>query len=123
MADLPHLFDHLRSKLTRKIAKGGMGVVYEARPPGAGYVRKVFSINVIRENHSALEDFQNDFIGEAWLGADLIHPNIIQTYHLGPAGGQYFMVMEFVRGLSLEQFPDRHRGAGPPVPAAAGARS
>ncbi len=116
MADLTHLFDHLRYELTRKIAEGGMGVVYEARQLGAGHFRKVVAIKVIREEYSALEDFQNNFIGEARLVADLIHPNIVQTYHLGRAGGQYFMVMEFVRGLSLEQFLERHREQGRPVP-------
>jgi len=41
--------------------------------------------------------------------ADLIHTNIVQTYHLGKIGGQYFMVMEFVRGVNLEQFIEQHR--------------
>jgi serine/threonine protein kinase len=45
--------------------------------------------------------------------ADLIHTNIVQTYHLGQIGGQYFMVMEFVRGVNLEQFIDRHRARPP----------
>lgn len=102
--------------MTRKIAEGGMGLVYEAVQLGAGNFRKVVAVKLIREEYSAIEEFQNNFIGEARLVADLIHTNIVQTYHLGQVGGQYFMVMEFVRGWNLEQFLDRHRQLGKAVP-------
>jgi serine/threonine-protein kinase len=46
----------------------------------------------------------------------LIHTNIVQTYHLGQIGGQYFMVMEFVNGVNLEQFLERHRALNRPLP-------
>jgi len=36
--------------------------------------------------------------------ADLIHTNIVQTYHLGEARGIYFIAMELIRGVNLEQF-------------------
>jgi len=48
--------------------------------------------------------------------ADLIHTNIVQTYHLGQIGGQYFMTMEFVTGVNLEQFIERHTELGRQVP-------
>ena len=95
--------------MTRKIADGGMGVVYEAHQRGSGQFKKVVAVKLIREEYSAIEEFQKNFIGEARLVADLIHTNIVQTYHLGQVGGQYFMVMEFVRGVNLEQFLERHR--------------
>ncbi|PAW66898.1 MAG: serine/threonine protein kinase [Opitutia bacterium Tous-C1TDCM] len=102
--------------MTRKIAEGGMGLVYEAQQLGAGNFRKVVAVKLIREEYSAIEEFQNNFIGEARLVADLIHTNIVQTYHLGQVGGQYFMVMEFVRGINLEQFLEQHRKLNRPVP-------
>ena len=102
--------------MVRKIADGGMGVVYEAEQLGAGNFRKVVAVKLIREEYSAIEEFQKNFIGEARLVADLIHTNIVQTYHLGQVGGQYFMVMEFVRGVNLEQFLDQHRKMGRPIP-------
>ena len=103
--------------MVRKVADGGMGVVYEAEQLGAGRFRKVVAVKLIREEYSAIEEFQRNFIGEARLVADLIHTNIVQTYHLGQVGGQYFMVMEFVRGVNLEQFLDKHRTLGRPIPA------
>ena len=93
-----------------------MGVVYEAHQLGAGGFRKVVAVKLIREEYSAIEEFQKNFIGEARLVADLIHTNIVQTYHLGQVGGQYFMVMEFVRGVNLEQFIDQHRKLGKAIP-------
>jgi serine/threonine-protein kinase len=103
-------------KLVRKIADGGMGVVYEALQGGAGNFTKRVAIKLIREEFSAIEEFRNNFIGEARLVADLIHTNIVQTYHLGEIQGQYFMTMEYVRGVNLEQFMDRHRALGRKIP-------
>src|SRR6185369_6302581 len=49
-------------------------------------------------------DLIDNFIGEAKLVADLIHTNIVQTYHLGEANGVFFIAMELIRGVNLEQF-------------------
>jgi serine/threonine protein kinase len=117
VASIKNIFNELHYEMTRKIADGGMGVVYEAQQLGAGNFRKVVAVKLIREEYSAIEEFQNNFIGEARLVADLIHTNIVQTYHLGQVGGQYFMVMEFVRGVNLEQFLDQHRRLGKEIPA------
>lgn len=116
MANLRHIFHELRYEMVRQVAEGGMGVVYEAHQHGAGNFRKVVAVKLIREEYSSIEEFQKNFIGEARLVADLIHTNIVQTYHLGQVSGQYFMVMEFVRGVNLEQFLERHRQLGRPVP-------
>lgn len=116
MPALQHIFNELHYEMTRKLAEGGMGVVYEAVQLGAGNFRKVVAVKLIREEYSAIEEFQNNFIGEARLVADLIHTNIVQTYHLGKIGGQYYMVMEFVRGVNLEQFIEQHRRQRIPVP-------
>ena len=43
--------------MVRKIADGGMGVVYEAEQLGAGRFRKVVAVKLIREEYSAIEEF------------------------------------------------------------------
>ncbi len=116
MAAIKHIFNELHYEMVRKLAEGGMGLVYEAVQLGAGNFRKVVAVKLIREEYSAIEEFQNNFIGEARLVADLIHTNIVQTYHLGQVGGQYFMVMEYVRGVNLEQFIEQHRKLGKQIP-------
>jgi len=110
------IVNELRYELVRQIAEGGMGVVYEAHQHGAGQFRKTVAVKLIREEYSAIPEFQKNFIGEARLVADLIHTNIVQTYHLGQIGGQYFMVMEYVGGQNVEQFIEKHRLLGRPVP-------
>ena len=116
MASLKHIFNELHYELTRKISEGGMGVVYEAEQRGSGNFRKIVAVKLIREEYSNIEEFQKNFIGEARLVADLIHSNIVQTYHLGQIGGQYFMTMEYVRGVNLEQFLDRQAELKKPLP-------
>src|SRR5437899_5321479 len=81
-----------------------MGVVYEAEQLGArGFVKRL-AIKVIRQNYANQKQFIDNFIGEAKLVADLIHTNIVQTYHLGETRGIYFISMELIRGVNLEQF-------------------
>src|SRR5664279_2283408 len=88
----------------RKIFDGGMGIVYEAEQLGAREFVKRIAIKVIRQNYANQKEFIENFIGEAKLVADLIHTNIVQTYHLGETNGVYFMSMELIRGVNLEQF-------------------
>jgi serine/threonine protein kinase len=116
VAALRLILNELHYELIRKIAEGGMGVVYEAWQYGTGNFRKVVAIKLIREEYSSIREFQKNFIGEARLVADLIHTNIVQTYHLGLVGGQHFMVMEFVSGVNVEQFIERHRTSGRTIP-------
>ena len=81
-----------------------MGMVYEAEQLGAeGFVKRV-AIKVIRQNFATQRLFLQNFIGEAKLVADLIHTNIVQTYHFGEARGVYFIAMELINGVNLEQF-------------------
>jgi serine/threonine-protein kinase len=90
--------------VVRKIFEGGMGVVYEAEQHGARNFAKRVAIKIIRPNFASQKMFIENFIGEAKLVADLIHTNIVQTYHLGEANGACFICMELIRGVNLEQF-------------------
>lgn len=100
--------DNLHYQLTRQIAVGGMGVVYEAYQLGTDQFAKQVAIKLIKEEYSAIKEFRDNFVGEARLVADLIHTNIVQTYHLGMTNEQYFMVMEYVSGINTEEFLERH---------------
>jgi eukaryotic-like serine/threonine-protein kinase len=96
--------NEFRYEIVRKIFEGGMGIVYEAEQLGArGFVKRI-AIKVIRQNYADQKQFIENFIGEAKLVADLIHTNIVQTYHLGETSGIYFIAMELIRGVNLEQF-------------------
>jgi serine/threonine-protein kinase len=107
IAAMPGLFtiqNDTRYEIVRKIFEGGMAVVYEAEQHGArGFIKRV-AIKVIRQSFADQKMFIENFIGEAKLVADLIHTNIVQTYQLGEARGVYFIAMELIRGVNLEQF-------------------
>lgn len=96
--------NEFRYEIVRKIFEGGMGVVYEAEQRGARDFIKRVAIKVIRSNYASQKTFIDNFIGEAKLVADLIHTNIVQTYQLGEENGVYFIAMELIRGVNLEQF-------------------
>ncbi len=104
---VPVLFtieNQIRYDIVRKIFEGGMGIVYEAEQRGARDFIKRVAIKVIRKNFASQGQFIENFIGEAKLVADLIHTNIVQTYHLGEYSGSFFIAMELIRGVNLEQF-------------------
>jgi serine/threonine-protein kinase len=96
--------NEFRYDIVRKIFEGGMGIVYEAEQHGTRDFVKRIAIKVIRQNYADQKQFIENFIGEAKLVADLIHTNIVQTYHLGETRGIYFIAMELIRGVNLEQF-------------------
>jgi serine/threonine-protein kinase len=93
-----------RYEVVRKIFEGGMGIVYEAEQHGSRDFAKRIAIKIIRSHYASQKMFIENFIGEAKLVADLIHTNIVQTYHLGEANGVCFIAMELIRGVNLEQF-------------------
>lgn len=108
--------DTITIELVRKIAEGGMGIVYEGVQNGAGGFEKSVAVKLIREEFSQIRDFRSNFFGEAQLVADLIHTNIVQTYHLGEINGQYFITMELVRGINLSEFINLHRTLRKKIP-------
>lgn len=104
MTSLFSIQSDLRYEIVRKIVEGGMGVVYEAEQHGARDFVKRIAFKVVRQSYASQRLFIENFIGEAKLVADLIHTNIVQTYHLGESGGVFFIAMELIRGVNLEQF-------------------
>ena len=109
MSALFTIHNELRYEIVRKIYEGGMGLVYEAEQHGTRDFVKRVAIKIIRQNYADQKQFIENFIGEAKLVADLIHTNIVQTYHLGEAKGIYYIAMELIRGVNLEQFADQMR--------------
>ena len=104
MSSLFTIQNEFRYEIVRKIFEGGMGVVYEAEQYGAREFVKRVAIKVIRQSYANQKMFIENFIGEARLVADLIHTNIVQTYQLGSTGQVFFIAMELIRGVNLEQF-------------------
>ena len=108
-------------RIVRLIADGGMGSVYQAQQLGNAGFSKTVAIKTILDLFAADEEFVRLFIGEAKLVADLVHENIVQVYDLGLSEGRYFIVMEYVEGITLEAFVRMHLDEEMPLPAELGA--
>ncbi len=102
--------------LKRRIAKGGMGAIYEAEQIGAeGFIKKV-AIKTILPTFAEKESFVSSFVGEAKLVANLVHQNIVQIHHLGRHDKGYFIAMEYIDGINLTDFMIMHRRLNLRVP-------
>lgn len=113
---LDELVDTTHFKLVKKIAEGGMGAVYEVRQLGAEGFEKTMALKIILEDYSTNPEFVEMFIGEAKLVADLVHQNIVQIYQLGKIGNIYYIAMEYINGVDLGAFMDRHVSMGVKLP-------
>jgi eukaryotic-like serine/threonine-protein kinase len=110
------IVDENRYEIVREIARGGMGIVYEAIQVGAEGFEKRVALKVILGTLTDDREFVSMFIGEAKLVADLVHENIVQIYQLGAAPGGYYMSLEFIDGVTLEDFVLRHQELGRKLP-------
>jgi tRNA A-37 threonylcarbamoyl transferase component Bud32 len=103
-----------RYRLRRRIAVGGMGVVWEAEDQ---VLDRRVAVKVVAEALAADEQFVERFRREARAAAGLSHPNVAEVFDYGEDGDAQFMVMEFLEGETLAQRLDR-TGPLPPEEAA-----
>src|SRR5208282_6805708 len=75
----------------------GMGVVYRARQRS---LDRIVAPKLIRTGDPGEEE-RKRLTREAQAVARLQHPNIVQIYEVGEAGGRPFLALEFVEGESL----------------------
>ena len=100
-----------------------MAEVFLARAEGPGGFSKQLVVKRILPHLVSDPSFVAMFLGEARLAALLNHPNVVQTFDFGEAGGAYFLTMEFIDGPNLRTVLDAARaGRGPPLSQALSAR-
>ena len=83
------------------LALGGTAEIYLARIAGAAGFEKYVVVKCLHDHLADDQTFVKMFLDEARLAATLDHSNIVQTMELGEYENRYFMVMEFLAGLSL----------------------
>ena len=87
------------------IGAGGMGEVYRARDPR---LNREVAIKVLPADRVGDEDRRRRFVQEAHAASALNHPHIITIHEIESADGNDFIVMEYVRGKSLDALIPRH---------------
>ncbi len=91
-----------RYELLKKIASGGMGQVFLARTAQQGF-QKLVVIKRILPHLVEDEEFRTMFEDETRLAATLNHPNLVQIFDQGEAGGSLYLAMEYVAGEDVRR--------------------
>ena len=89
-----------RYTLKRRLAAGGMGVVYEAEDHK---LKRTVALKMIRGSTFANAAEVARFTIEAEAAAALDHPNIVPIYEIGQLEGQPFFTMKLIEGQSLAE--------------------
>ncbi len=82
------------------LGRGGMGVVYQARQKT---LNRLVALKLLAPERVNDPKFAERFAREAQALARLNHPNIVTIHDHGQAGGFYYLLMEFVDGVTLRQ--------------------
>ena len=90
-----------RYEIIEKIGIGGMANVYKAQDIK---LSRTVAVKVLKEEFSEDMTFVNKFRTEAQSAAGLEHPNIVNVYDVGSENGFYYIVMEYVEGITLKDY-------------------
>ena len=92
-----------RFEVLRELGRGGFGVVFEARDRELG---RLVAVKVVRPRRGVDPSMLR---AEAEAAATLHHPNIVTVHDLGSAHGEGWLVLELLRGDTLEDRMRRGR--------------
>ena len=90
-----------RYEILSKVGAGGMSDVYKAKDHILG---RFVAIKVLRQEFSEDRNFVTKFRIEAQSAAGLEHPNIVNIYDVGNEDDTYYIVMEYVEGITLKSY-------------------
>ena len=94
-----------RYEILSKIGSGGMSDVYKAR---CHKLNRNVAIKFLKSEFCEDENFIENFQREAQAAAALLHPNVVSVYDVNETGGVYYIVMEYVEGITLKQYIERN---------------
>ena len=112
---MPEVFDIERlgeCRIIREIARGGMGVVFEAEQEPIG--RRV-AVKLLPWKFGEQSKWSKQFRREARLAARLQHPNIVPVFSFGEQDERFFYVMPLIEGVGFDHLISKLRSGEPAV--------
>ena len=108
LADLSRIKTVGRYEIVSKLGQGSMGVVYLGRDP---YIKRDVAIKISRPHQDFLEgqadEYRKRFFLEAQSAGRLTHPNIVAIHDAGMEHDFFYIAMEYVDGLTIEELCSR----------------
>jgi WD40 repeat protein len=96
-------------RITRKVAQGGMGIVYEALQISLGRkvaIKVLAQVENVKGNEASIIRFQNEIRASATLD----HPNIVPIYSVQRFGRFHFYSMKWIEGTDWSQWRESNHG-------------
>ena len=89
-------------QIINKIDDGGQTAVYFAKDISCDPEREV-ALKIFKQSFSnfSQEHSKTLFLREAYEWSKLKHPNIVTLYDFGQTAGSYYLVLEYIHGLTL----------------------
>lgn len=94
-----------RYEVNRLIGGGGMANVYLGFD---NILEREVAIKVLKIEYANDQEFISRFHREAQAATSLSHPNVVNIYDVGDEGDIYYMVMEYVEGMTLKEYIQRY---------------
>ncbi len=94
-----------RYEILGKIGSGGMSDVYKAR---CHKLNRYVAIKFLKPEYCEDKNFVKNFQIEAQSAAALLHPNVVSVYDVNQVSGIYYIVMEYVDGITLKKYISRN---------------
>lgn len=91
-------------ELLEVIGQGAMGVVYKARQIS---MDRLVAVKILSSELAQNDDFRQRFLKEARATAKLNHSNVVSGIDVGEFQGEYYFVMEYVDGFSIQKRLER----------------
>ena len=93
-----------RYAIQRRLGMGGMGRVYKAHDAKLERAVAIKLIGLDPQQDEARDLYERRLRAEARALARLTHPNVVEVFEVGSFGPDTFVVMEYVEGLSFNQW-------------------
>ncbi|MCA9122260.1 MAG: protein kinase [Planctomycetaceae bacterium] len=95
-----------RFQLINMLGRGAFGTVYKARDTK---LNRFVAMKIPRSGTFSSREDEDRFVSEAEHAAQLNHPGIVQVYDVGRTNEYPFIVIEFVRGVTLSDVTTARR--------------